>query len=192
MHHKCSASSSLLHLGNFLCNCRGSQATPPTVSSCILISCSFASNKCQAMFFSRAYVSFISFTVMHYLWRSRFRSISTTTALVVTKILLFKRKWQMRVTECENSTNFSRAGVGRDRMQTGNATGLSICILQAVLLAKLALMSSIHERLMAPGSYLLCTVHHILKSLECLWATMSSHWLWEGDIIEKGPLYLQW
>lgn len=41
----------------------------------------------------------------------------------------------MRVTECESSTNFSKAGVGRDRMQIGNVTGRSICTLQAVLLA---------------------------------------------------------
>ncbi len=41
----------------------------------------------------------------------------------------------MRETECESSTNFSRAGVGRDRMQLGNARGRSICILQPALLA---------------------------------------------------------
>lgn len=41
----------------------------------------------------------------------------------------------MRVTECESSMYFSKAGGGRDRMQIGNATGWSICILQPVLLA---------------------------------------------------------
>lgn len=39
----------------------------------------------------------------------------------------------MRVTECESSTQFSQAGVGRDWMQLGNARGRSICILQPVL-----------------------------------------------------------
>lgn len=41
----------------------------------------------------------------------------------------------MRVTECESSTNFSKAGVDRDRMHIGNVAGWSICTLQAVRLA---------------------------------------------------------
>lgn len=60
---------------------------------------------------------------------------SISTVLIVIKILLFKRKWQTGVRECEGSFNFSKAGVCRDRMQLGNTRGWSICILQPVLLA---------------------------------------------------------
>lgn len=63
----------------------------------------------------------------------------------------------MRVTECESSTNFSEAGVGRDRMQIGNATGWSICILQPVLLAN-AGINEFYPRV-SPGSRQLSTAH---------------------------------
>lgn len=75
----------------------------------------------------------------------------------------------MRVTECESNTHFSKAGAGRDRMWIGNATGWSICILQPVLLAKAGINEFCPVSVSgAPGSHPQLTVHHILKSMECL------------------------
>lgn len=104
------------------------------------MSCSCARHKCQikwinTMLFCRTLPSFLSSSITMMLLLQRLSNIDCIV-LVVTKILLFKRKWQMRVTECESSTNFSKAGVGRNRMQIGNAQGWSICIAQPVLLAK--------------------------------------------------------
>lgn len=149
-----------------------------------LCSCSCAHHKCQIKqlntLFSSTWQSF-----------SFLQSITSVTSIVLVarKILLFKRKWQMRVTECESSTNFSKAGVGRDRMQIGNVTGRSICTLQAVLLANAGINEYYPWAALGLQAAIRCTqVYHILKSLECLWATMSSHWLWEWDISDKGPL----
>lgn len=82
----------------------------------------------------------------------------------------------MREGENVQASISNKAGVGRDRMQLGNARGQSICILQPALLANVGINEFCPKRACKTlDSNLQHTVHHILQSLECLRATMSSN-----------------
>lgn len=118
LHHKCSAGSHLLHLRKPIYDRRGKSKL---VSTCIQQSNQIILQDWTAFIHSCA----------KNIWL--LQSIPSIKSLVLTSILLCHRKWQMRATECESGRILSNAGVGRDRMPTGNIPGRSICALQAVL-----------------------------------------------------------
>lgn len=144
LHHKRSTGSQLLHLGTLIWTWRGKSKL---VSTCIQESNQIILHDWTV--FVRAWAKILWFL----------QSISSVTSLVLTSILLFYRKWQLRATECESGSILANAGVGRDRMRTGNIPGRSICALQAVLHANASLCECYPRHTQFWGSRQLSTAH---------------------------------